>query len=194
MKKISLLIALCMLLTIGGVYATWTYTQATDVADEAVNMNMNLTDVAYTGTYGTYQVDTSSLSMVIDPKEGTTHTTALYVTGQIVIKFTPNTYAPDNVKADAVPSTFALSVSSAEWKYEGTNIITVNHPGEKHDITWTPQGDGTFTYTIDAATLAGHLTLSEFSLDTKADYDAYNAALGQGSVVITVSDGFTATP
>ena len=195
MRKLSFLIALCTLLTVGGVYATWTYTQATDVADEAVNMNMNLTDVAYVGTYGTYQVDTSGLSMTIDPKAGTTHTTALYATGQIVIKFTPNTYAPDEVKANAVPSTFTFSVSSAEWKYDSQSIITVKHPGEKHNITWTDQGDGTFTYTIDAATLTeDHLTLTEFSLDTKAEYDAYNAALGQGSVVITVSDGFTATP
>ena len=45
MKKISVLIMLILCVTIGGVYATWTYTQATDVADEAVNMNMNLTDV-----------------------------------------------------------------------------------------------------------------------------------------------------
>ena len=36
MKKLSVLIVLMLVLTISGVYATWTYTQATDVADEAV--------------------------------------------------------------------------------------------------------------------------------------------------------------
>ncbi len=53
MKKLGLLIAMILCVTIGGVYATWTYTQNTDVADEAVNINMNLTDVAYSGSYGT---------------------------------------------------------------------------------------------------------------------------------------------
>ena len=93
MKKLSLLIAMILCVTIGGVYATWTYTQNTDVADEAVNVNMNLTDVAYSGSYGTYKVDTTGLSLTIDPKTGTTHTTALYATGSIVITFTPNSVA-----------------------------------------------------------------------------------------------------
>ena len=192
MKKLSLLIALCMLLTIGGVYATWTYTQNTDVADEAVNMNLNLTDVAYSGSYGTYKVDTSGLTMVIDPKAGTTHTTALYMTGNIVITFTPNSVAPSNVKEDGVPSTYAFSLANQNWKYDGQDIVTVNH-SEVHNIDWTENGDGTFSFTISAADLEEHISLTEFELDTKAKYDAYNAVLGTGSIVITVSDGITST-
>ena len=193
MKKISLLIALCMLLTVGGVYATWTYTQATDVADEAVNMSLNLGAVTYIGTYGTYEVDQSTLKLTIDPKEDTTHTTALYITGELVIKFTPNTYAPEDVKNNGVDSTFAFSLANADWKYDEENILTLSHPGT-HDIDWEKQLDGSFTLTLDAVELASHFQLTEFSLDTKADYDAYNAVLGQGSIVITVSDGITATP
>ena len=34
MKKLSLLIALCMLISIGGVYATWVYSEKSDVADK----------------------------------------------------------------------------------------------------------------------------------------------------------------
>lgn len=187
MRKLSLLIALCTLLTVGGVYATWTYTQNTDVADEAVNMNMNLTDVAYSGSYGTYKVDTTGLSMKIDPKAGTAHTTALYMSGAIVITFTPNSVAPDEVKANGVASTFQFSLAD-DWKYQDQDIVTINHT-EKHDITWVPQADGTFTFTISAEDLVDHFSLTEFQLDTKTDYDAYNAVLGTGSVVITVSDG-----
>ena len=47
MKKVGLLIGMALCVTVGGVYATWTYTQNTDVADETVNMTMNLTDVAH---------------------------------------------------------------------------------------------------------------------------------------------------
>ena len=188
MKKLSLLIALCMLLTIGGVYATWTYTQSTDVADESVNMALNLTNVTFVGTYGTYEIDQSGLSMTIDPKAGTTHTTALYITGNVVIKFTPNQYAPENVKDSAVASTYALSLANANWQYTSQNIVTLAHAGN-HDITWQKQPDGSFTFTLSADDLADHIVLTEFTLDTKTDYDAYNTVLGQGSIVLTVSDG-----
>ena len=192
MKKLSLLIALCMLLTIGGVYATWTYTQNTDVADEAVNMNLNLTDVAYSGSYGTYKVDVSGLSLSIDPKVGTTHTTALYATGNIVITFTPNSVAPTEVKENGVATTYAFSLANPNWQYEGQNIVAVNHT-ENHNVTWQDNGDGTFSFTISADEFMEHVALTEFELDTKVKYDAYNAVLGTGSIVIAVSDGTTAS-
>ena len=192
MKKLSLLIVLCMLLTIGGVYATWTYTQNTDVADEAVNMNLNLTDVAYSGSYGTYKVDVSGLSLSIDPKAGTTHTTALYATGNIIVTFTPNSVAPADVKENGVKTTYAFTLANPNWKYEDKDIVTVNHT-EKHNISWTDNGDGTFSFTISAEDFMNHVALTEFKLDTKVKYDAYNAVLGTGSIVITVSDGVTAS-
>ena len=192
MKKLTLLIALCMLLTIGGVYATWTYTQNTDVADEAVNMTLNLADVAYSGSYGTYKVDVTGLNLIIDPKAGTAHTTALYATGNIVITFTPNSVAPAEIKANGVASTYSFSLANTNWKYADRDIVAVNHT-DKHDIVWTRNNDGTFSFTISAEEFMEHVSLTEFELDTKTKYDAYNAVLGTGSIVISVSDGTTAT-
>ena len=192
MKKFSLLIALCMLLTIGGVYATCTYTQNTDVADEAVNMNLNLTDVAYSGSYGTYRVDVTGLNLSIDPKAGTTHTTALFATGNIIVTFTPNSVAPADVKENGVKTTYAFSLANPNWQYEGKDIVAVNHT-EKHNVIWQDNGDGTFSFTISADEFMEHIALTEFELDTKVKYDAYNAVLGTGSIVITISDGVSAS-
>ena len=193
MKNFSLIIAMILCVTIGGVYATWTYTQNIDVADEGVNKVMNLGNVEYSGSYGTYKVDAAGLTLTIDPKAETAHTTALYGTGKIVITFTPNSVAPATVKENAVRSTYALSFANADWKYEGKDIIKVadGHTGS-HDIVWTPAGDGTFTFVITADELLKHLSLTEFELDTKVKYDAYNAVLGTGAIVVTVSDGITA--
>ena len=69
----------------------------------------------------------------------------------------------------------------------------MNH-SEVHDIEWQPSDDGKFTFTISAEDMKDHVSLTEFELDTKAKYDAYNAVLGTGSIVITVSDGITAQP
>lgn len=189
MKRLSVLIAMILCVTIGGVYATWTYTQNTDVADEQIHMTMNLTDVAYSGSYGTYKIDTSALKMNIDPKAGTTHDTALYITGQIVITFTPNSVAPETVKENGVASTFQLTLTNNNWLYEGQPIVTLAH-NEAEEITWgQPDEQGVFTFVISAEELAQHISLTEFTLDTKAKYDAFNLALGQGQITITVSDG-----
>lgn len=190
MKKLSILIALCLCITIGGVYATWVYSQSDDVADITGAKAITMTEATFEGTYGTYKVDVSGLTMQVDPKDGTAHTTALKIDGSLVIKFLPATYAPEAVKTSAVPSTFAFSLSNADWKYndgQSKSIMTVDTA--KHDIVWTPESDGTFSYTISAEALATYITLTEFTLDTKADYDAYDAILTNGQIVITISDG-----
>ena len=191
MKKLSILIALILCVTIGGVYATWVYSQSDDVADITGAKAITMTEATFTGTYGTYHVDTSSLSMVVDPKEGTTHTTALKIDGNLVIGFTPNTYAPEEVKQNGVASTFAFSLSNANWQYNGQTIMTVDT--EKHNITWTPDGSGAFTFTISAAELANYIRLTEFTLDTKVEYDAYDAVLTEGQIVVSISDGKNAS-
>ncbi len=199
MKKLSLLIAMILCVTIGGVYATWTYTQNTDVADEAIHTTVNLTDVAYSGSYGTYKVDTSTLKLKVDPKENTQHTTALYIEGKIVITFTPNSVAPENVKNNAVPSTFQFSLTNNHWTFDDDTtstgdekpIITLRHT-DKEDIKWSSTNEGVFEFVITAEELENHITLTEFVLDTKLKYDAFNTALGNGQITITVSDGVAA--
>ena len=192
MKKLSLLIALCMLISIGGVYATWTYVRNSDVADESVNMAMNLTEVAYSGSNGAFKVDTSTLKLSIDPKSGTTHTTSLVIEGEVKIVFTPATFAPAEVKGNAVDSTFEFKLSNNSWTFDdghgAKEIVTLDHQGT-HEIEWTKQLDGTFVYVLDATTLAKHITLNEFVLDTKTRYDSFNAQLANGQIIITVSDG-----
>ena len=64
---------------------------------------------------------------------------------------------------------------------------------EKHNIVWTPDGAGAFTYTIPAADLANYIRLTEFTLDTKAEYDAYDLVLTNGQIVVSVSDGKNAS-
>ncbi len=185
MKKLSLLIALCMLLTIGGVYAQWTYTN-TSVNDATQNLTAALGDKVIEGKYGTYTINTTGVTMSIDPKNGTTHNTALTITGNIVITFTPGQYAPEEVKNNAVASKYAFSLASNAQQYSDKNIFTLNT--EDHTIEWTKGSDGNFTYTISASALAGYITLTEFTLDTKDKYDAYSTALATNIITITVSD------
>ena len=189
MKKISFLIVLCLLVSVGGVYATWVYSQSDDVADITNAKAITMTEATFEGTYGTYSTDSSTLTLKVDPKQGTSHTTALYITGEIVISFTPATHAPADIKANGVPTTYTFGVSNSNWTYEGQSIITVDTAAR--NATWVDNGNGVLTHTISAAELESILTLAEFNLDTKADYDAYDLVLTQGQITLTVSDGKT---
>ncbi len=186
MKKLSLLISLLLCITIGGVYATWVYSQSDDVADVTSAKAITMTEATFTGTYGTFSVDSSQLDMVVDPKPGTAHVTSLKITGVLTIKFTPNTYAPDDVKAGGVPATFTFGLSNEDWNYLGQKIMTVDT--NKHDIVWTNQ-DGVLVFVLSAEQLANYISLTEITLDTKAEYDAYDTALTQGQITLTISDG-----
>ena len=187
MKKLSLLIALALLISIGGVYATWVYSQSDDVADITNARAITMTNATFEGNYGTYNTDATTLTMKVDPKAGTTHTTALYITGEIVITFTPATHAPADIKEHGIPTTYTFGISNDSWKYDGSNIITVDTTSK--NVQWTKNDDGTLSYVVTAEELAGILTLAEFELDTKADYDAYDAVLTNGQITLTVSDG-----
>lgn len=57
MKKLSIVVALCLCLTVSGVYATWIFTENSDVADQHEHINFGLTDVQYSGSYGEYFLD-----------------------------------------------------------------------------------------------------------------------------------------
>ena len=189
MKKLSMLIALALCITIGGVYATWIYTNSDDVADVIETKALTMTNVSYDGSYGTYDVDSTDLTMKVDPLNGTTHTTGLLMTGTLTITFTPNQYAPAEILESGVASTFALKLPNANWKYNDQQIVTVDTTAQ--DITWVKEANGTFTCTVSAGTLEPLITLTPIVLDTKAEYDAYGTVLGTGSIELVVSDGKT---
>ena len=196
MRKFSLLIALALLITVGGVYAAWVYADSnTDVLDVSQGKALNLTDATNQGAYGTYHIDVSNLELTIDPKGGSGYTTALYGTGEIVISFVPNQYAPDTIKNNGVESYFYLR-STENWTVTigGTTydiIASIN--SDHHDINWTKESDGTFSYTISASTFVGYVNLTEIELTEKTMYDTYDLALEKGQVAIVVSDGKNAS-
>lgn len=196
MKKLSVIIALALCITIGSVYATWIYNEHNDVADITGSRAITMTTATYEGGLGSYEVTTAGLTLKVDPKAGTTHVTSLQVDGEIVITFKPSQYASDEVKNGAVASTFAFSLSKDinDWQYDGQNIIA-ELDTTKHNIDWTgtKQADGSFKYSIPASVVADCIKLSEITLDTKTAYDDYDAALTQAQIVISISDGITAT-
>ena len=207
MKKLSLLIALCMLLTIGGVYATWSYVGSTDIIDAFAESKVTIADAVIEGTYGIYKID-SNLVLTVDQANdnheaelvfGSNNDQPVYLT----VTFTPSVNAPKAIKDNAIESELYFGVTTPmQYKIDGegnyadngtpVDIFKFKNPGnEKLDniFTWTKNDDGTFTYTLNADALKEQISLSQtFVLDIKAEHDAFRSALA-GNIVARVTDG-----
>lgn len=207
MKKLSLLIALCMLLTIGGVYATWSYVGSTDIIDAFAESKVTIADAVIEGTYGIYKID-SNLVLTVDQANdnheaelvfGSNNDQPVYLT----VTFTPSVNAPKGIKENAVESELYFGVTTpmqytidegGNYSESGTpvDIFKFKNSGNgelDNEFTWTKNDDGTFTYTLDAEALKKEISLSQtFVLDVRAEHDAFRTAL-KGNIVARVTDG-----
>lgn len=207
MKKLSILIALCLLLTIGGVYATWSYVGSTDIIDAYSESKVTIADAVIEGTYGIYKIE-SNLVLTVDQANdnheaelvfGSNDDKAVY----LKVTFTPSTNAPKAIKDGAIPSELYFGVTTpmtysmdAEGNYSASgtpvDIFDFANPsnGElDNTFTWTKNGDGTFTYEMDVDDLKDQIALSQvFVLDIKAEHDAFRSSL-IGNIVARVTDG-----
>jgi hypothetical protein len=213
MKKLSVLIALMLVLTVGGVYATWSYAGTDDIADARAEAKVTIADVELKGANGTYAV-TSNLVLSVDQANEDHEAELVFDSnnGQAIylkVTFTPSANAPQDIKDNGIDSALHFGVTTpmqykmdAEGNYSETgtakDIFTLS-PAENHggaftkNINWTAEDDGTFTYTMNEAALRDAIKLSQtFVLDTKTEYDKFAAAMA-GNIVAHVTDGKTTT-
>ena len=206
-KSLSLLVMLALCLTIGGVYATWTYAGTNDIADAYAEAKVTITDAELTGANGTYHIE-SNLVLYVDQANDAHESELKFESNNaqpiyLKVTFKPATNAPQTIKENAVPSELYFGTTvpmqykmDAEGNYSETgtavDIFKFTNPGNNkldNEFDWHKEDDGTFTYTLDEAALRAQISLSQvFTLDTKAEHDAFRVALG-GNIVARVTDG-----
>lgn len=214
MKKLSLLVALFMCLTIGGVYATWSYAGTNDIGDAFAEAKVTIAEVQLTGANGTYKVE-SNLVLTVDQANIDHDAKLVFASNNgeeifLKVTFTPATNAPQTIKDNAVATQLYFSTTTAmEYKIDGdgnydatngtaTPIFKFDEKYQAKDfelaekITWTPteiDGVDCFVFEMDKTALEAAIMLNQtFKLDTKAEYDAFKAALA-GNIVANVTDG-----
>ena len=211
MKKLSVLMALMLVLTVGGVYATWSYAGTNDIADARAEAKVTIADVELKGSNGTYTV-TSNLVLSVDQANEDHEAMLVFASndGQPIylkVTFTPAANASQTIKNNGIDSALHFGVTTPmQYKMDGdgnysatgtaTDIFTLT-PTDDHsgtftkNISWTPESNGTFTYTMNEDALKNAIKLSQtFVLDTKTEYDAFSAALA-GNIIAHVTDGKT---
>ena len=210
MKKLSLLISLLMCVTIGGVYAVWSYAGTNDIADGFAEAKVTIADAELTGANGTYAI-TSNLVLTVDQANEEHEAELVFDSNDgndihLTVTFTPSAQAPQTIKENAVLSELYFTTStemkytmdaqgnySAESTATAKDIFTFTNPSDgvfSPNVSWAYHADnGTFTYTLNESDLKEMITLSQtFVLDTKAEHDAFRAALS-GNIVARVTDG-----
>lgn len=194
MKRLGLIIAMALVLTVGGVYATFDYAQK-DVNPVNATLNKTIAGNGEGTAKGTIGIDTDGFTIRVDDKgvlehgEGNgTLVTGYRNQGTVKVTFTPAKGADTTVTDEGV--TLKLTISFSNNKYNGTDIFKTT--GE-YPATGVPLGKGTknndtgvFEYDVE---LGKYLAVNEISLPTMSDYDSFSTAYGNAQITITVSEG-----
>lgn len=208
MKKLSALIAMVLCLTIGGVYAAWTYTNdAADVTDVHKTLTIGLTSATASGAVGDYYIETNITGITIE-QNGETNPS--YDFHKAVLEFhTSDAQDPYiTIKLDLRPdaedtalqnltTTYEISIVDVADQYLGSDIFNDKKTGAQAQTAiaagdWQPVdvAQGIYSYTI--TNFADEFELNDFVLGTKAEHTTFGTALGNPNLRIDVSDGTAA--
>ena len=191
MKKFSILIALCVLLTVGGVYATWIYSgNQIDAQTEPFVSKMGGLD--HEGNSGSYTFTNNSLDFAVEPDtQETKITTIVWGTGSMQLVLTPKTDINDAMLQKALIATITVELaSSTAGEYKGETVYTID-PDFAVTLTaddWTSHNDGEyFTYTITADTIKDAISIGSFHLPSEDDYTDFKAVIQDVKFRVKVS-------
>lgn len=207
MKKLSTLIAIALIVTIGSVYAAWSYSQGT-TASVDVSREINMAQVVTTGNKGTISATPqNNFAFLVDDiadddgnGNDTKYKAALVGTGDIKINFTANPGADQTTATQGIKmiATVTLKKTTADGlKYDDPSTEAVEaivpikvkeEGGVLKNVITLENGELTREADITAAQIVGCLEIANVILDTKAENDAFHTALKDYTIVITISE------
>lgn len=214
MKKIGLWMAALTAVTVGGVYATWSYAENNNIAKVIQEKSIALAPAHNAGESGSYSVVTSSdFGMWIESSGYmATNEYKFYpefvMTGSITIYFTPSANASDTIKGSGLETEFDFSLNlggAAAWKYDpqlvednnASDDVTFVKNVTPHKTTIYPTAtDGqTNCWTYDAAnkrfyyTIDSNITRTVNPTDNTYTYSTPEGKTKQYQDIITFVDG-----
>ena len=200
--KLGLLALLSLIVTVGGVYATWTFAEGnTSTAETTVNVGM--TGVEHKGAKGTLAVmimGDGGYSLAVDDADNN-HKPDIKTAGVVTVTFKPADDAPDAVKTEGIDVKLYVTYASKDntvptldaWTYDGTQIFDIGTTADNAihlDNADATYADGVFTWTVSHTQIdiSLHEGFDDKVIDTQAKYDALNAELNKGSFKLMVEE------
>lgn len=192
MKKLGLIILMALVLTVGGVYATFNYAQA-DVQQTAT-LNKSLKPADTNTPKGEIKIDVEGFLLTIDDTTKT-RTTGLVAQGTVKVTFTPAKGADALVADEGVNLKLEISFTNNIYSRNGVDYEVFKTKKDLYNATTgivlgkgTKNESGTFEYTVD---LSPYFTVSEIPLPTLTDYNTFKTFFENpenAKVTITVSE------
>ncbi len=159
MKKISVLLALIICVTIGGVYAAWIYSDMETTAVES-QISHSMETATSTTAEGELHITQNTLNLIIDQTSEKDYTPVMKLTGYVELMFKPNPGATNTkIYEEAINVKVSLYTVDAETNlfygdpiYKATdNTLTISGVTESNEeLKWTKDSDGNFTTQIGA--------------------------------------------
>ena len=188
MKRLGAIIAIALVLTIGGVYATFNYAQGL-TGDQTATLTKTLGDAETTNAKGTISVNTEDFSIVVDDTNGDlqTETTA---SGSIKVKFEASQGADAAVRDNGIKLKLVITIEGTN-KYGNKDIFTLTDA-----YTTACNGKG-YIVLNDGNEVSGEITVdisgyiaaaNNFDLPTLDDYNAFSTAFDATHIKVTVSE------
>ena len=179
MKKLTVLVALLLCITIGGVYATWIFAGDTILSQTDPFVN-KMGDVDTSTSAGSYHFVNNTVNLVVEPEAPDSYNAIITWTGEVTLQFAANetiSSAPLEKALNATVIIEAVDITAAT--YGGKQIYTLND-GFKIQLTrddWAYDDvTNTYSYKITAAELIGAVSIDDFELDTYDEYRAFKLA------------------
>ena len=181
MKKLSLLIALCILLTVGGVYATWIYS-GNQIDAQTTPFISKMGGLDHEGNSGSYTFTNNTLEFSVEPNtQEDKITTIQWNDGSITLVFTPKGDINDAMLTKALTATITVELASdTAGEYNSTAIYTVdsNYAVTLDVDAWTEHNDGEYyTCAITADMVDDAISIGSFHLPSEDDYNAFKSII-----------------
>lgn len=215
MKKLSVLMASLMCLTVGGVYAAWTYSESAisqQTADKGVQLQGYTDTKDAPGVYtltpqvnSSNPVDSENLfyfdsNLQVNNKTDDPHKVCFVTNCSLVITFTADEHAPNDLRTNGLDTTvsFMLSKNIEEFTFVGKRVFTqakltslqISGVGTDTDpsdgaANWTKTGENVFTCTISQDHLVALLGLT-VNQDLRLENSAEHKAFDEAITGLTI--------
>lgn len=202
-KSISLLLVLALFVTIGGVYAAWSYAETPLTAVHGHFGSFGVASAVVNNSKGTITVNGENAHLTFDQTSATDYTANLVGSGSIVLIFSPSeVWANSNADTNAIQMQYNLKTTNANplgfMIEEGGSVALFSKfdTATKTEITLTKVTDesnanyGKFVAEIPVANLIGELfSINSFKLETIEKHEAFSKRISTfGNIGIELSE------
>ena len=200
MKRLSTIIALALVITIGGVFAAWHYNRG-EVSLE-LTRSATMASIQSDTSKGTIAIDQTAnsgngntLKFLVDDVDPQDYKAQLVPSGSVYVKFTPAANADASVQTNGIRMKATITVTGACTPYADAthgNIVIFSAKGEgANSFEITNEAATKNSVQITAEQIAGCLVFNEGKDVYLRSYDsnfAYETAMKTYVITITITE------